>query len=316
MFLITIQNNMTLQTLDLKNISHDLRNHMSGISGAIGVIAENLTSYKKQQAALGIKLDERLRESEEWINILAPYSIEAMQYVEDMLDISMAATGKFSLGEMVQCDLEKLIARLLIFNKSFILKHKITVKTQIDSGLPLFKCDERRLKQILTNLITNAVKYSPEGGEVLIKIECLQNKNWIATGKSPRNDDVFGFVSNISTPSFCHGQSPRNDSAIQPFQLNLSQPQLSSQTNQILQTKNHIQIEIIDSGIGMAEAEIAMALAGEGMQIDKSDLNKTASLDSHGLGLPIVKQLVELMGGELHIESEKGKGTKVSLRFG
>ena len=249
------QNNMTLQNLDLKNISHDLRNHMSGISGAIGVIAENLTSYKKQQAALGIKLDERLRESEEWINILAPYSIEAMQYVEDMLDISMAATGKFSLGEMVQCDLEKLIARLLIFNKSFILKHKITVKTEIDSGLPLFKCDERRLKQILTNLITNAVKYSPEGGEVRIRIVETQD---IAS----------------------------------------------------------LRIEIIDSGIGMAEAEIAMALAGEGMQIDKSDLNKTASLDSHGLGLPIVKQLVELMGGELHIESEKGKGTKVSLRFG
>ena len=58
----------------------------------------------------------------------------------------------------------------MIFNKSFILKHKITVKTEIDSGLPLFKCDERRLKQILTNLITNAVKYSPEGGEVRIRI--------------------------------------------------------------------------------------------------------------------------------------------------
>ena len=265
------QNNMTLQTLDLKNISHDLRNHMSGISGAIGVIAENLTSYKKQQAALGIKLDERLRESEEWINILAPYSIEAMQYVEDMLDISMAATGKFSLGEMVQCDLEKLIARLLIFNKSFILKHKITVKTQIDSGLPFLKCDERRLKQILTNLITNAVKYSPEGGEVLIKIVETQY---------------------------------------------LASLDIASHSNCQTQDIASLRIEIIDSGIGMAEAEIAMALAGEGMQIDKSDLNKTASLDSHGLGLPIVKQLVELMGGELHIESEKGKGTKVSLRFG
>lgn len=265
------QNNMTLQNLDLKNISHDLRNHMSGISGAIGVIAENLTSYKKQQAALGIKLDERLRESEEWINILAPYSIEAMQYVEDMLDISMAATGKFSLGEMVQCDLEKLIARLLIFNKSFILKHKITVKTEIDSGLPLFKCDERRLKQILTNLITNAVKYSPEGGEVLIKIVETQY---------------------------------------------LASLDIASHSNCQTQDIASLRIEIIDSGIGMTEAEIAMALAGEGMQIDKSDLNKTASLDSHGLGLPIVKQLVELMGGELHIESEKGKGTKVSLRFG
>ena len=269
-------NNMTLQTLDLKNISHDLRNHMSGISGAIGVIAENLTSYKKQQAALGIKLDERLRESEEWINILAPYSIEAMQYVEDMLDISMAATGKFSLGEMVQCDLEKLIARLLIFNKSFILKHKITVKTEIDSGLPLFKCDERRLKQILTNLITNAVKYSPEGGEVLIKIVETQ---YLAS-------------------------------------LDIASLDIASHSNCQTQDIASLRIEIIDSGIGMAEAEIAMALAGEGMQIDKSDLNKTASLDSHGLGLPIVKQLVELMGGELHIESEKGKGTKVSLRFG
>ena len=60
---------------------------------------------------------------------------------------------------------------------------------------------------------------------------------------------------------------------------------------------NKIQIEISDSGIRMTEQEITMALNG------------------NGIGMPIVKQLMELIKGEMRIESEKGRGTKVILSF-
>jgi signal transduction histidine kinase len=75
--------------------------------------------------------------------------------------------------------------------------------------------------------------------------------------------------------------------------------------------KSQMQIIIADSGIGMDKKELKMALAGDGQDIDKSDLDKP--IDSHGLGLPIVKQLVDLLGMKMQIESRKKCGTKISL---
>ena len=72
-------------------------------------------------------------------------------------------------------------------------------------------------------------------------------------------------------------------------------------------------IEVADSGIGMSEEEIKMALNGDGKKIDKSGLDK--EIDSNGIGMTIIKDLVALLGGEMKIESAKGVGTRVILRF-
>ena len=61
--------------------------------------------------------------------------------------------------------------------------------------------------------------------------------------------------------------------------------------------QHQIQITISDTGIGMSEKEIEMALNGDGKNIDKSSLNKP--IDSHGLGMPIVKQLIDLLGAKI-----------------
>jgi signal transduction histidine kinase len=147
---------------------------------------------------------------------------------------------------------ENLIKELLVFNERLISSHQVNVKTTIETNLPKLKCNIKKLKQILINLITNAVKYSNEGSEVKIIAKSFNQK---------------------------------------------------------------IQIEISDAGIGMTTDEIQMALNGDGKNIYKSGLNKNIPYDCHGLGMPIVKQLMDLMGGELKIESEKNKGTKVILGF-
>ncbi|MFT6332358.1 MAG: signal transduction histidine kinase/CheY-like chemotaxis protein [Lentimonas sp.] len=70
-------------------------------------------------------------------------------------------------------------------------------------------------------------------------------------------------------------------------------------------------IEITDNGIGMSKDEIVKALSGEGAVIDKSALNKT--IDSNGIGLPIVKKAVENLGAKMEFSSVKGSGTTVKL---
>lgn len=241
------------QTL-LPQITHDLRNYINGISGLANIISENIDAYQKKQAARGAGLDDNLKEISECAHMLAPYSNEALVYVEDILNSEQNKTNKFSLGTLEDCNVGELVVDLLIFNKSFISDNGVVIETEIEENLPKLRCDILRLKQILNNLITNAVKFSFEGGKVKISVNSLH----------------------------------KND-------------------------KKQIYIKISDTGIGMSEAEVKMALSGEGKNINKSNLNKP--INSHGLGMPIVKQLIELLGAKMEIKSEKGKGTKISLYF-
>ena len=79
----------------------------------------------------------------------------------------------------------------------------------------------------------------------------------------------------------------------------------------------HLVISIKDQGIGMTKEQIEMALSGEGTKIDKSELitKSNPTIDSHGIGLPLVKKLTELQKGILEINSIKDQGTEVLLKF-
>ncbi|MFT5703411.1 MAG: signal transduction histidine kinase [Rickettsiales bacterium] len=238
-----------MKNQSLSNISHDLRNYIWGINGLAHLVAECIDSCQKMITEKEGNINNSLKEASELIHILEPYSKEAIDYIDDMLDTTQIETGEFTIGRIEDCDIEKLINRLLIFNKTLLIKNKVTAHTQIEPNLPHLQCDVRRLKQILMNLITNAAKYSSENSIIKLAVHSENNK---------------------------------------------------------------IYIKITDSGIGMNEAELEMALVGNGVTIDKSTLDKP--FDSHGLGLPIVKQLMELMG-KMTIESKRGRGTKIVLEF-
>lgn len=84
-------------------------------------------------------------------------------------------------------------------------------------------------------------------------------------------------------------------------------------TVKYLKELSQIYIEIADDGIGMTSKDIKDALDGNAYKIDKSEFTK--KIDSHGIGLPLVKKLVQLHGGLIKIESAKNSGTKVKLWF-
>lgn len=226
----------------LRSISHDLKNYICNILNLTKTILD------KENNSILLKNNEDL----ETLKIISSQSEELMYFVEDLLDTNQTEKGEFSLGKLEKCNIAELITRIVLLNKGFAIRHKISLKTNIEDNLPEVKCDIRRIKQILTNLITNAIKYS------------------------------------------------NHDSSVNIFA-------------KYLKEQDQVYIEIADQGIGMTKEEIEMAISGSGQNIDKSNLNKP--IDSHGIGMTIVKKLVELHKGKMEIDSIKGKGTKVKIYF-
>jgi two-component system, sensor histidine kinase ChiS len=239
----SLHNTNISKTKLIRAASHDLKNYIFGISGLSKLI---LQDKKKSE----IETNEDLKMIEE----ISSQSEELMGFVEDLLDTNQNESGGFVLGKMQVCDIAILSKRMVILNKNFALENHIileVINSSTKNNLNI-KCDVRRIKQILNNLISNSIKYSPAETKVVIETSFIKE-----------TDEVCICVS--------------------------------------------------DSGIGMTEKEIVMALSGDGEQIDKSALEK--EIDSHGIGMPIIKKLAELHNGRIEIKSKKGFGTKIKIYF-
>jgi signal transduction histidine kinase len=181
------------------------------------------------------------------------------ELINDLLDVGSIRSGNFSVDLTKEIDVAKVIEKSIRLNYGYALKRNISIKTTIEEGLKTIKLDEKRLKQILVNLISNSLKYSPKNSEITIEAKTQR----VTTSES------------VIIP---------NDTLI---------------------------ITITDNGFGMTQNQVTRAF--EKYQTIKNP--NSGIVDSFGLGLPIVKELVQLQKGEIAMESEVGKGTKVEMRF-
>jgi two-component system, cell cycle sensor histidine kinase PleC len=171
-----------------------------------------------------------------------------LNLINEILDLSRIEAGKYELNE------EALNLGHLVDDCRHMLALRATSKSQtirdmIDPALPRIWADERAVRQIVLNILSNAIKFTPQGGEIIIKA------GWTTGG----------------------GQY----------------------------------VTIIDTGPGIPEEEIPTVLASFGRG---SLAIKTAEQGS-GLGLPIVKGLVDLHGGGFTFKSKLRVGTEVTVTF-
>jgi PAS domain S-box-containing protein len=169
-----------------------------------------------------------------------------LELVGDILDLAKVESGRYVLTEGT-VDLDALVrASIQLLGERPALKG-IIVNTRIERSLKIHG-DERALKQVLINLLTNAVKYTPSGGQVEL---------------------TAGIVSGSA-----------------------------------------LELIVSDTGIGIPAAELALVQE----PFAQASNSGAAGEDGSGLGLSIVRTLVELHGGTLTIESDIGTGTRVSVR--
>lgn len=210
----------------LANMSHEIRTPLNGIIGISELLAEtNLSIGQKDYI-------ETLKSS---ANLL-------LNIVNDILDFSKIEAGKLQLEE-TDFNLSELINKTIKLFKPQSLKKQIKLDFEIQTNVKTELCgDAGRLRQVLHNLIGNAIKFT-ENGSVLIKV-------------SSQKDNLLRF-------------------------------------------------EISDTGIGIDPSKQSKIFE----PFAQADISTTRQFGGTGLGLAISKQIVEMMDGEIGVESELNKGS-------
>ncbi|MGE0093948.1 MAG: ATP-binding protein [Alphaproteobacteria bacterium] len=220
----------------LAQLSHEIRTPMNAIVG----FSELLGSE-----AYGPLGSPQYREYAEHIQTSAQH---LLNLTNDVLDLSRAEIGRLDLAES-GVDVGATIDFVVRMLTKDATAGGIVLTWKMPDGHLMLLADERRLRQMLINIVNNAIKFTPVGGTV--------------SAAAVRRPD------------------------------------------------GGITVQVTDSGIGIAPADVEKALR----PFTKLKADTTRSYEGAGIGLALTRQLVELHGGHIDLDSELGKGTIVSLLF-
>lgn len=138
-------------------VSHDLRNPIGSILSYSQLLIEDAKSFEINQ------------ELSQLIQIIKRNAETSLRLINDILDMERFAEGKLTL-EISSVDLNKLINHT-IENLTHIAKEKgISLSADLDLNPVLINCDGDRIMQVIANLMGNALKFTPEGGTIILKL--------------------------------------------------------------------------------------------------------------------------------------------------
>ncbi|MBE9032069.1 PAS domain S-box protein [filamentous cyanobacterium LEGE 11480] len=229
----------------LANMSHELRTPLNAILG----LSETL-----QEAILGPLNDRQLKA----LKTIEQSGQHLLELINDILDVARVESGQVIL-DCFPTNLSLLCQSSFAFIRQQALTKCIRLDLQVPTHLPDISLDQRRIRQVLINLLNNAVKFTPEDGQITLEV--------IYPG----------------------------DQSIAP----------ATAADRITPDSQTLVIRVIDTGIGIA-AENIPKLFQPFIQID-SALNRQYT--GTGLGLALVKRIVELHGGQVSLTSELGQGS-------
>jgi signal transduction histidine kinase/CheY-like chemotaxis protein len=216
----------------LSNMSHELRTPMNGILGMGQILktSKNLSFEERDQVSTIIRSSEAL-----------------LTILNDILSISKIEANKVML-EQIEFSLNSLIEDILVIMSANAYQKGIELDYMVDRSLPkTFVGDPGRIRQVITNLINNAIKFTHSGQIiVVVRMMAINNREYLLR---------FG---------------------------------------------------VQDSGIGIPRDKIGTMF----QKFTQVDMSTTRKYGGTGLGLSISKQLVEIMGGKISINSSIGVGSE------
>ena len=217
----------------LTNMSHELRTPLNAIIGFSDVLREEMFG----------SLNERQREYAHDIHASGEH---LLSLINDVLDLSKIEAGHMELN-LSEVEMPELIRNTAAMMRERCTRGGLTLKLALEEAPDTWVADARRVKQILLNLLGNAVKFTPQGGTITIRAGTREGEG--------------------------------------------------------------LWIEVSDTGVGIAPEHQAMVFE-EFRQVGDDILRKS---EGTGLGLPLVRRLVRLHGGDVTLHSVVGEGA--TFRF-
>ena len=138
-------------------VSHELRTPLTSIRGALGILGSG-------------QAGELPPDAKEMVTIAGTNCERLVRLIGDILDMEKIEAGKMEF-DLADCDLRELVKEAVALNRSYAANFDVALKADTGPVEALVKADGGRILQVLTNLISNAVKYSPSGGKVNVEIE-------------------------------------------------------------------------------------------------------------------------------------------------
>ena len=222
----------------LARMSHDIRTPMNAIVGMTAIAGAHVDDHER--------VHDCLKKITSASNLL-------LSLINEILDMSKIESGRLKLSED-EFNIGELLQDLIVMMQSEIKnkQHKLDIHV---SGLHHENVvgDIQRIKQVLMNIISNAIKYTPDNGQILISIEEKAPHDGIANYEFVFEDNGRGMK-----PDFL-------DKIFQPF--------------------------------------------------ERADDHGISSIQGTGLGMAISHSIIRMMGGDIQVESEYGKGTRFTIHM-
>ncbi len=216
----------------LATMSHELRTPLNSILGFSDVLGSAADLSDKQQR---------------WVANIRTSGQRLLNLINDILDLAKIEAGKMHV-RVEDFNLQDVCDGLLNMFRPLAEKKNIDLRGQLDPAIPTLRQDVTKLQQILQNLLSNALKFTPEGGRVLFQAEA---------------------------------------------------------------DARHVVLTVSDTGVGVAPEEQELVF----QKFRQSGNPLTREHAGTGLGLSIVRELCKLLGGEITLQSELGRGSIFTVRL-
>lgn len=215
-----------LKTAFLANLSHEIRTPLNGILGFTNLMMSEDTPAELKN---------------EYANVIQESGDQLMMIIDDLVRISRIEAGQISI-KPTEFVIKDLFDEILQFYKPGIANNELEIKIENTPCITRqIKTDRKRIRQVLDNIVKNAIKFTDKG-EITLRAQYHET---------------------------------------------------------------HVMISIKDTGIGISKHDQKVIFE----RFRQIEDHKTRQFGGNGLGLSISKEIVELLGGELWVESELGKGS-------
>jgi PAS domain S-box-containing protein len=229
----------------LSNMSHEFRTPLNHIIGFTELL-------------MGKSFGSLNPVQEEYLSDVHESSLHLLSLVNDVLDVSKIEAGKLELKPS-EIDLKTLLEQSLTIITDTARTRNIDLKTTIEQIPSTIGADQLRLKQILYNLLSNAAKFTPDGGSVRLSARMTSGKGSPVAAESMRNE---------------------------------------------------VEISVADNGIGIRKEDLARIFE----PFSQLENSLSRKYPGTGLGLSLARNLVEMHGGRIWVESD-GPGKGSTFRF-
>ncbi len=212
----------------VSTVSHELRTPLTSIKGYVDLILDGDAG----------EISDIQRE---FLSIVKENSDRLVDLINDMLDLSRIESGRIHL-KVEPLEVEDVTAGALDTFRAVLAQSDRSIEVDIEPDLPLIVADRDRVRQVLINLVSNALKYSPEGGPVLARVA---------------------------------------------------------------RDNEQVRFSVTDHGLGISEPDQKLLFT----KFYRVDSAMTREIGGTGLGLSICKSIIELLGGEIGVDSAFGEGS-------